>query len=116
MLSHFNSKSTDAKTVEFVAKYTEKYGTATLNQFGASAYDCVYAIWGAMKAAAEKDPGSISVTMSPSELCEVLKAQLNGGYTFDGVTGTGIKWNADGYVDKPAVKYVVKEAGATKPE
>mgnify|MGYP004609311513 CR=1 FL=1 len=27
-----------------------------------------------------------------------------------------IKWNADGYVDKPAVKYVVKEAGATKPE
>ena len=54
--------------------------------------------------------------MSPSELCEVLKAQLNGGYTFDGVTGTGIKWNADGYVDKPAVKYVVKEAGATKPE
>ena len=116
MLSHFNSKSTDAKTVEFVAKYTAKYGTAPLNQFGASAYDCVYAIWGAMKAAAEKDPGSISVTMSPSELCEVLKAQLNGGYTFDGVTGTGIKWNADGYVDKPAVKYVVKEAGATKPE
>ena len=45
-----------------------------------------------------------------------LKAKLNGGYTFDGVTGTGIKWNADGYVDKPAVKYVVKEAGATKPE
>ena len=116
MLSHFNSKSTDAKTVAFVTKYTAKYGTATLNQFGASAYDCVYAIYGAMKAASEKDPSSVSVTMSPSELCEVLKGQFNGGYTFDGVTGTGIKWNADGYVDKPAVKYVVKEAGAKKPE
>lgn len=116
MLSHFNSKSTDEKTVEFVTKYTAKHGTATLNQFGASAYDCVYAIYGAMKAALEKDPDSVKVTMSPSELCEVLKAEFNGGYTFSGVTGASIKWDADGYVDKAAVKYVVKESGAKKPE
>lgn len=106
MLSHFNSKATDGKAKEFIDKYTTKYGTETLNQFGASAYDCVYAIYEAMKAAGSK----VNVDMSASELCDVLKAQFNGGFTFSGATGTNIKWDAKGYVQKSAIKYVVKAA------
>ena len=109
MLSHFNSKAEDGAAKEFVDKYTEKYGKETLNQFGASAYDCVYAIYNAMKAAmdAGKD---IPVTISASDLCDILKEQFTGDFTYSGVTGTDIKWQANGYVDKAAVKYVIKDA------
>ncbi|MBQ9142729.1 MAG: ABC transporter substrate-binding protein [Lachnospiraceae bacterium] len=49
MLSHFDSNATSGAAADFVKKYTEKYGADTLNQFGASAYDCVYAIYNAMR-------------------------------------------------------------------
>ncbi len=114
MLSHFNSKATDGAAKTFIDKYVEKYGKDTLNQFGASAYDCVYAIYNAMKAAYEADNSSISVTMSPSELCEVLKGQFNGGFTFSGVTGDNISWQSNGYVNKSAIKYIIKEANGSE--
>ena len=110
MLSHFNSKATDGAAKEFIDKYVEKYGEDTLNQFGASAYDCVYAIYDAMKAAYEEDNESIYVTMSASALCDILKKEFTGGYTFSGVTGENITWESNGYVNKAAVKYVIKEA------
>ena len=50
MLSHFDSNATEGAAADFIKKYTDKFGTDTLNQFGASAYDCVYAIYNAMKA------------------------------------------------------------------
>ena len=112
MLSHFNSKATEGKAAEFVQKYTEKYGTDTLNQFGASAYDCVYAILNAMKAAIDAGK-EIDVTISASDLCDILKEQFAGDFTFSGVTGEDgkeISWNKNGYVEKGAVKYVIKEA------
>lgn len=109
MLSHFNSKATDGAAAEFIAKYTEKYGEDTLNQFGASAYDCIYAIYNAMKAAIDMGV-EIPVTISASELCEILKAQFNGSFSYSGVTGSNITWDSNGYVNKDAVKYVIKEA------
>ncbi len=112
MLSHFNANATEGAAKTFIDKYVAKYGKDTLNQFGASAYDCVYAIYNAMKKAAEADPDSISVTMSASELCEVLKAQFNGDFTYSGVTGENISWDSTGYVNKGAVKYIVKASDA----
>ncbi len=112
MLSHFNSKATEGKAKEFIDKYVEKYGAETLNQFGASAYDCVYAIYGAMKKAIDEGK-SIPVNISASDLCEILKDQFNGGYSLTGaVTGDGsaISWESTGYVNKGAIKYVIKEA------
>jgi branched-chain amino acid transport system substrate-binding protein len=109
MLSHFNSKATEGAAAEFVKKYTEKYGKETLNQFGASAYDCVYAIYNAMKEAIE-DGKDISVTISASDLCDILKEKFTGGFTYSGVTGEDITWQSNGYVEKGAVKYVIKEA------
>ena len=108
MLSHFNSKAEEGtKAAEFVKKYTEKYDAKTLNQFGASAYDCVYAIFNAMKEAIDEGK-EIPVTISASDLSDILKAKFTGGFTFTGVTGENIKWQSNGYVSKDAVKYVIK--------
>ena len=110
MLSHFNSKATDGKAKEFIDKYVEKFGADTLNQFGASAYDCVYALVGAMQKAADAGK-KIDVTISASDMCEILKEQFAGGYTVtDAVTGAEIKWEATGFVNKSAIQYVIKDA------
>ena len=109
MLSHFDSKATEGMAAEYIAKYTEKFGTDTLNQFGASAYDCVYAIYNAMKAAIDAGE-TVDVTISASDLCEILKAQFQSGFSYSGVTGENITWDANGYVAKGAVKYTLKEA------
>ena len=110
MLSHFNSKAEDGVAKEFIDKYTEKYGADTLNQFGASAYDCIYALYGAMEKAIAAGK-EIPVTISASDMCEILKAEFSGGYTVeDAVTGESITWEASGYVNKTAIQYVIKEA------
>lgn len=110
MLSHFNSKAEDGAAKEFIDKYVEKFGADTLNQFGASAYDCVYALYGAMKKAIESGK-KIDVTISASDLCEILKAEFAGGYTVtNAVTGDSITWDSTGYVNKTAIQYVIKDA------
>ena len=108
MLSHFNSKAESGIAKEFIDKYVAKYGADTLNQFGASAYDCVYAIYGAMQKAIDEGT-KIPVDISASDLCEILKAQFAGGYTVNNaVTGENITWEANGYVNKTAIQYVIK--------
>ena len=110
MLSHFNSKAESGPAKEFVDKYVAKYGATTLNQFGASAYDCVYALYGAMKKAMDAGK-NIPVTISASDLCDILMEQFSGGYTMtNAVTGEQISWETSGYVNKVATKYVIKEA------
>ena len=109
MLTHYDSNA-DATTPAgtFAAKYIAKYGKETLNQFGASAYDCVYAIFNAMKAA--KDAGEkVDVKMSASDLSDILKAQFQGGFTYSGVTGANMTWDAQGYVKKNATYVVIKD-------
>ena len=110
MLSHFDANSTEGKPGEFIKKYTEKYDKDTLNQFGASAYDCVYALYGAMKELISEGK-EITPAISASDLCNMLKAKFAGGYTFaEGATGSNITWHETGKVNKIATKYVLKEA------
>ncbi|MGN0519717.1 MAG: ABC transporter substrate-binding protein [Candidatus Fimenecus sp.] len=106
LLTPFAKDATDSYTVNFVAKYKEKYGEDTMNQFAADAYDAIYII----KAAAEK--AGITPDMTASETCDALKAAMT-QITVDGVTGTGITWSADGEPSK-APKAVVIENGAYK--
>ncbi|MBE6538866.1 MAG: amino acid ABC transporter substrate-binding protein [Ruminococcaceae bacterium] len=117
-LSHFNSNATEGAAAEFIAKYNDKYDEEKepLNQFGASAYDCVYAIYEAMKTA--KSAGKeIPANISASDLCEMLKDVFTSdSFEFRGITGktegnekSVISWNADGTVQKEAIKYIVKE-------
>ncbi len=108
MLSHFDSSAKEGVAADFIKKYTDKFGKDTLNQFAASAYDCVYAIFQAMQKAGVND-----VTISASDLCEKLKSTFQGGFEFEnGVTGAGqkISWDKTGYVNKSAIKFVIKEA------
>ena len=108
MLSHFNSKAESGAAKDFIDKYVAAYGADTLNQFGASAYDCVYALYGAMKKAIDEGK-DIPVDISASDLCEILKEQFNGGYTVtNAVTGDSITWESTGYVNKTAIQYVIK--------
>ena len=108
MLSHFDSNAQSGPAKTFIDKYVATYGADTLNQFGASAYDCVYALYGAMKKAMDEGT-KIPVTISASDLCEILKAQFEGGYTLENaVTGESISWEPSGYVNKIAIQYFMK--------
>ena len=113
MLSHFDSNAKDGVAAEYIKKYTEKFGAETLNQFGASAYDCVYAIYNAMKAAVDAGQ-EIDVTISASDLSDILKAQFTGDFSYSGVTGKDITWEDNGYVSKEAVKYTLKTANSAQ--
>ncbi len=109
MLSHFDATSDAQATVDFVKKYTEKFGAETLNQFGASAYDCVYAIFNALKELKEAGK-DIPVTISAEELYTLMKEHFTGDFSYSGVTGNDITWEDNGYVSKAAVKFTLKEA------
>lgn len=110
MLSHFNSNAEDGKAKEFVDKYLAAYDKNTLSQFGAAAYDCVYAIKQAMEEAIDEGK-EIPASISPEALQEILVAKFHSeSFSFNGATGTNIKWNADGTVSKVATKYVIKKA------
>ena len=120
-LSHFNSNATTGAAAEFIAKYNAAYDEVKepLNQFGASAYDCVYAIYEALKFAKAKGV-EFSTDTSAADFCNILTAVFNDStFVFKGVTGKAeadgysrISWNASGFVDKEAVPYVVKECTA----
>lgn len=77
---------------DFVKAYEEAYGIEPL-QFGAGAYDSVYAI----KAAAEK--AGLTPDMDISDMCEAMKTAMT-EITVDGLTGEGMTWNVAGEPDK----------------
>lgn len=88
LLTPFAADATDDLTVNFVKKYTEKYGESP-NQFAADAYDAMYII----KAAAEK--ANVKPDMSVEEMGTALVGAMT-QITFDGVTGLGMTWDTAG--------------------
>ena len=101
LLTPFVADATDDATVSFVKKYQEAYGEIP-NQFAADAYDGVYIIKAAIEAA------NVTPDMSVSDLCDALKeAMVN--ITVDGLTGTGMTWEATGEVSKDPKAMVIKD-------
>ena len=92
LLTPFNADSKDERTAAFVAKYTERFGEIP-NQFAADAYDCIYAYAQACEAA------GITADMSAEECCAAMIEQFT-TMTYDGITGEGMTWAADGTVSK----------------
>lgn len=90
----------EATSQDFVTAYRDTYKIEPL-QFGAGAYDAMYAI----KAAAEK--ANVTPDMSESDICEAMKPAMT-QITIDGLTGAGMTWNAAGEPNKApkAVKIV----------
>lgn len=90
-ITPFDADSKDEKVKAFVDAYKAEYNGATPDQFAADGYDAVYALYEAMKAA-----NVDNVTISPSELCDIVKAKLaSSDFTFTGVTGK-MTWNEGG--------------------
>ncbi len=122
-LSHFNSNTTEGAAKTYIDAYKAKYNDAPLNQFGAAAYDCVYAIYDAMKYAIDKNGAEIAVNIAPEDLCEILKSVFDSkDFQFRGITGAAeedgksiITWTdangnaTNGHVNKAPVSYTVKE-------
>ena len=117
-LSHFNSNATEGPASDFIKKYNDKYDEAKepVNQFGASAYDCVYAIFEALKVA-KSNGVEITANISASDLCNILTDVFNSDtFVYRGITGkcegnerSYISWSSNGTVQKEAIKYIVKE-------
>ena len=104
LLTPFSADAEDEATQNFVAKYLEAYGEVP-NQFAADAYDCVYAI----KAALENV--GATTDMDASTLCDLLVAEFTSdSFSYDGITGAGMTWDASGAVSK-APKGMVIENG-----
>lgn len=109
MISLFNTKATDGVGKKFIDKYISLYGKEDLTQFSAAAYDSVYVIYQAMKAAVDSGK-KIDATISASDLSDIVKEQFANGIRFTGITGTDITWDSEGYIHRESVKYVVKQA------
>jgi len=92
LMTPFDANATDDATKSFVAKYKEKTG-AVPNQFAADAYDVIYALYKACTDA------KVTASTSYKDVCTALQAQF-ATMTFDGLTGTGMKWDADGMISK----------------
>ena len=103
LLTPFNADSADERTQAFVAKFQERFGGIP-NQFAADGYDCVYAFAQACEAA------GITAEMSAEEVCDAMIEQFT-TMTFDGLTGEGMTWGADGAVTK-SPKGMIIENGA----
>ena len=100
LLTSFAADAQDDQTQKFVAAYQAAYGD-TPNQFAADAYDCIYAL---LPFAVS---GDITADMSASEMCDVLKVKMT-ETTFDGLTGSGMTWDASGAVSKSPKAVVIK--------
>lgn len=92
LLTPFAADAQDDATKSFVSAYEAAYGE-TPNQFAADAYDAVYIV----KAAIEKSGATPADGVSG--ICDKLKSVMT-EITYDGLTGSGMSWAADGTVNK----------------
>lgn len=106
LLTPFNADDEDELTKSFVTKYKEKYDTVP-NQFAADAYDCVYAIYDALKA--NEAEGVDFSKMSAAELGEILTKTFTGDFKHTGLTGTDMTWSESGEVSKSPKGMVIKD-------
>ncbi len=99
LLTPFVATSEDENVKSFVAKYEAAYGETPI-QFAADAYDGIYAIVAAAKAA------GITSGMSPEDVCEALIPQMV-SIQVDGITGS-MTWDASGAVSKTPMAAVIE--------
>ena len=103
--------ATVPETQSFVEAYTAANDGVTPNQFAADAYDGVYIV----KEALEK--AGCTADMSNSDICDALVAQLTSSdFSYSGLTGKDMTWNAEGQVSKAPTAYVIKDGEYVLPE
>lgn len=102
LMTPFNPWSEDENVSSFVSAYEDAYDE-TPNQFAADAYDCVYAMYNAFTNA------GLSVEDANDAICDAMIGQFTGDFSYDGLTGSGMKWNEKGEVSKTPVVCVIKD-------
>ena len=108
LLTPFAADAKEDLTVNFVKNYKEKYKETPI-QFAADAYDAVYAI----KAAVEK--AGLTPDQSVSDLGTAMEKAMT-EISLDGLTGTGMKWNEAGDVDKEPKAVIIKDGAYVSAE
>ena len=101
LMTPFDANASDEATQSFVAKFKEKMDGLVPNQFAADGYDVIYALYTAMEKA------GITGTESASDICTKLEEQF-ATLTVDGLTGTGMHWDANGMISKSPAAVVVE--------
>jgi branched-chain amino acid transport system substrate-binding protein len=108
LLTPFSADAEDERTQTFVKTYQEQFGE-TPNQFAADAYDAVYIVKAALEAA------GCTPDMSTSDICEALVSVMT-TLSYDGLTGQGMTWAADGTVSKAPMAVVIKDGVYVLPQ
>lgn len=104
LLTPFAADAKDQATQDFVSAYKKAYNNETPNQFAADTYDGVYVLAELMKQ--EK----ITADMDAKTICEKLqKAITDKDFSYDGLTGTGMRWDASGEVSKNPKAVIIKD-------
>ncbi len=101
LLTPFAADATDDATVSFVETYEATYGE-TPNQFAADGYDSVYILYQLIQ-----ESGATS-DLSYEELNELFKEAIV-ATSFDGLTGAGMTWSAEGEVSKDPMAIVIED-------
>ena len=101
LMTPFNPWSTDENVAAFVEKYQAAYNEVP-NQFAADGYDAIYAMYNAFKAA------GLTPDMENAEICEAMIGQFTGGFSYDGLTGSGMTWTTNGEVNKTPVVVAIE--------
>ena len=101
MMTPFAADAEDEATKSFVAKFEEKSGGVTPNQFAADGYDVIYAIYaGCLEMGID---GSTSADAACAKLIEYFADA-----SYSGLTGADMTWDANGLVSKVPTAVVVE--------
>ena len=101
LMTPFDANASDEATQSFVTKFKEKMDGLVPNQFAADGYDVIYAIYNGLTNA------GATGNESAEELCTMLKEQF-ATMTVDGLTGTGMHWDANGMISKAPAAVVIE--------
>ena len=102
LLTPFSADAEDEATQKFVTEFQTRFG-GTPNQFAADAYDGVYIIYEAIKAA------GVTADMSNEEICDKLIAVMP-TLSVTGLTSAGseMTWDENGAVSKDPAAVVIE--------
>ena len=100
LITPFAADAEDEATQNFVAEFEARTGIVP-NQFAADAYDAVYIIYAAIEAA------GVTADMTTEEICDAMIEAMP-TISYDGLTGEGMTWNAEGVVTKPSTAIVIE--------
>ena len=102
LMTPFDANSSDEATVAFVEQFKANNGGKVPNQFAADGYDVIYALYNACVAA------GVDGSTPAADVCAALQEQF-ATMTVDGLTGSGMTWDANGMISKAPAAMIVKD-------